>query len=98
MERVTGIEPASPAWKAGALAIVLHPLVSHMLVLVPQQQIVSLDIIAYSRPFVNKIFHWKGDFLLAVSRLRNCHITARQGFRFRNARKEKTYLGSAEKA
>ena len=25
MERVTGIEPASPAWKAGALAVVLHP-------------------------------------------------------------------------
>ena len=25
MERVTGIEPASPAWKAGALTIVLHP-------------------------------------------------------------------------
>ena len=24
MEQVTGIEPASPAWKAGALAIVLH--------------------------------------------------------------------------
>jgi hypothetical protein len=24
-ERVTGIEPASPAWKAGALAIELHP-------------------------------------------------------------------------
>ena len=24
LERVTGIEPASPAWKAGALAIVLH--------------------------------------------------------------------------
>ena len=25
MEQVTGIEPASPAWKAGALAIVLYP-------------------------------------------------------------------------
>ena len=25
LERVTGIEPASPAWKAGALAVVLHP-------------------------------------------------------------------------
>ncbi len=25
MERVTGIEPASPAWKAGALTVVLHP-------------------------------------------------------------------------
>ena len=25
MERVTGIEPVYPAWKAGALADVLHP-------------------------------------------------------------------------
>ena len=24
LEQVTGIEPASPAWKAGALTIVLH--------------------------------------------------------------------------
>ena len=39
MERVTGIEPASPAWKAGALAIVLHP---HA----PSVEIVSLVIIA----------------------------------------------------
>ena len=40
LERVTGIEPASPAWKAGALAIVLHP---HA----PSVEIVSLVIIAY---------------------------------------------------
>ena len=26
MERVTGIEPVYPAWKAGVLAIVLYPL------------------------------------------------------------------------
>ncbi len=38
VERVTGIEPASPAWKAGALAIVLHP---HA----PSVEIVSLVII-----------------------------------------------------
>ena len=38
MEQVTGIEPASPAWKAGALAIVLHP---HT----PSAQIVSSVII-----------------------------------------------------
>ena len=38
LERVTGIEPASPAWKAGALAIVLHP---HT----PSAQIVSSIII-----------------------------------------------------
>ena len=25
MERVKGIEPSSPAWKAGALATMLHP-------------------------------------------------------------------------
>ena len=38
LERVTGIEPASPAWKAGALAIVLHPRA-------PSAQIVSLYIV-----------------------------------------------------
>ena len=38
LERVTGIEPASPAWKAGALAIVLHPRA-------PSTQIVSLYIL-----------------------------------------------------
>ena len=49
VERVTGIEPASPAWKAGALAIVLHP---HA----PSVEIVSLVIIAYvPRPVKNKI-------------------------------------------
>ena len=56
MERVTGIEPASPAWKAGALAIVLHP---HA----PSVEIVSLVIIAYEysicqeeNPFPRKVF------------------------------------------
>ena len=39
VERVTGIEPASPAWKAGALAIVLHP---HA----PSEEIVSFVMIA----------------------------------------------------
>ena len=39
MERVTGIEPASPAWKAGALTIVLHPRM-------PSVEIVSFDMIA----------------------------------------------------
>ena len=29
MERVTGIEPVYPAWKAGALADVLHPHKGH---------------------------------------------------------------------
>ena len=38
VERVMGIEPASPAWKAGALAIVLHPRT-------PSAQIVSLYIL-----------------------------------------------------
>ena len=39
LERVTGIEPASPAWKAGALTIVLH-------LRLPSVEIVSLDRIA----------------------------------------------------
>ena len=39
MEQVTGIEPASPAWKAGALTIVLH-------LRMPSGEIVSLDMIA----------------------------------------------------
>ena len=43
LERVTGIEPASPAWKAGALAIVLHP---HG----PSAEIVSFVILAHHRP------------------------------------------------
>ena len=46
VERVTGIEPASPAWKAGALAIVLHPRL-------PSEEIVSLVIIPFWRNFVN---------------------------------------------
>ena len=41
MEQVTGIEPASPAWKAGALAIVLHPRT-------PSAQIVSSIILAHT--------------------------------------------------
>ena len=43
LERVTGIEPASPAWKAGALAIVLHP---HG----PSAEIVSFVILAHEYP------------------------------------------------
>ena len=31
LERVTGIEPASPAWKADALTIVLYPLIRVLL-------------------------------------------------------------------
>ena len=46
LERVTGIEPASPAWKAGALAIVLHPRL-------PPEEIVSLVIIPFWKNFVN---------------------------------------------
>ena len=55
MERVTGIEPASPAWKAGALAIVLHP---HA----PSVEIVSLVIIAYD----NSICQEENRFLRKV--------------------------------
>ena len=49
MEQVTGIEPASPAWKAGALAIELHP---HA----PSVEIVSFVIIAYGPAPVKKNF------------------------------------------
>ena len=51
LERVTGIEPASPAWKAGALAIVLHPRA-------PSEQIVSFVILTRRRLFVNRIFRF----------------------------------------
>ena len=57
LERVTRIELASPAWKAGALAIVLHPRMGQLSALVvPQQQIISLPIIAHRSPFVNIFF------------------------------------------
>ena len=46
MEQVTGIEPASPAWKAGALTIVLH-------LRLPSVEIVSLDILTYNFVDVN---------------------------------------------
>ena len=49
MEQVTGIEPASPAWKAGALAIVLH---LHRAL----QNNVSLRIIARRRSAVKPKF------------------------------------------
>ena len=47
MERVTGIEPASPAWKAGALAIVLHPQAADT---------ISPTIIAYEKSGVKCLF------------------------------------------
>ena len=57
VERVTGIEPASPAWKAGALAIVLHP---HA----PSVEIVSFVIIAYAFPAVKKKIAFLPRFFL----------------------------------
>ena len=39
MEQVMGIEPTSPAWKAGALAVVLHLQII--------QENVSFEMIAY---------------------------------------------------
>ena len=51
LERVTGLEPASPAWKAGALAIVLHPRA-------PSEQIVSFVILTRRWLFVNRIFRF----------------------------------------
>lgn len=58
MEQVTGIEPASPAWKAGALAIVLH-------LHAPSAKIVSSVIIASVSRFVN-VF---SEFFCALWRL-----------------------------
>ena len=49
LERVMGIEPTSPAWKAGALAVVLHP---HLLCCF------TAEFIIYSlMGFVNTIFY-----------------------------------------
>ena len=47
MEQVTGIEPASPAWKAGALTIVLH-------LRSPSVENVSLDIIPWKYSTVKR--------------------------------------------
>ena len=57
MEQVTGIEPASPAWKAGALTIVLH---LHL----PSVEIVSLDIVTYGKDDVKQFtYKFLGFFL-----------------------------------
>ena len=61
LERVTGIEPASPAWKAGALAIVLH---LHS----PSAKIVSSVIIASVSRFVNVFSEFFCTFLCYLSR------------------------------
>ena len=54
MERVMGIEPTQPAWKAGILAIELHP---HILFSSPQES-VTLTIIAEYPLFVNTFFNF----------------------------------------
>ena len=56
MERVTRIELASPAWKAGALAIVLYPQI-------PSERIVSLSIISHKPFLVNNLFLFSKIFL-----------------------------------
>ena len=61
VERVTGIEPASPAWKAGALAIVLH-------LHAPSAKIVSSVIIASVSRFVNVFSEFFCAFLCYLSR------------------------------
>ena len=61
MEQVTGIEPASPAWKAGALAIVLH-------LHAPSAKIVSSVIIASVSRFVNVFSEFFCTFLCYLSR------------------------------
>ena len=91
MEQVTGIEPASPAWKAGALAIVLH-------LHAPSAKIVSSVIIASVSRFVNVFSEFFCTFLCYLSRARKslapsalsgranaphsrsgCHCTAKTG-------------------
>ena len=47
LEQVTRIELASPAWKAGALTIVLH-------LRLPSVEIVSLDILPWTSPSVKR--------------------------------------------
>ena len=86
LEQVTRIELASPAWKAGALTIVLH---LHG----PSGEIVSLDMIARNAHPVKGLFHFPQDFSQrhrarkAVKRSRptapssrsGCHWTAHTG-------------------
>ena len=55
MERVMGIEPTQPAWKAGILAIELHPHLPFLLATAILYQILS----ALSTPFFKKIFFTK---------------------------------------
>ena len=55
LERVTGIEPASPAWKAGALAIVLHPRM-------PSEEIVSFVILSHTQRSCQALFAKKPDY------------------------------------
>ena len=54
MERVMGIEPTSSAWKADALADVLHPQICELQT--------ATTIVAQSSPFVK--YYWR--FLLSI--------------------------------
>ena len=58
---MTGIEPASPAWKAGALAIVLHLHEAF-------QNIVSLSIIAQMDEAVKIFLLFTNSFSEAVNK------------------------------
>ena len=53
MEQVTRIELASPAWKAGALTIVLHLLLN-----------ISLHIVTGKRGFVKRFFLFEEKFFI----------------------------------
>ena len=53
MEQVTRIELASPAWKAGALTIVLHLLLN-----------ISLHIVTGKRAFVKRVFLFEEKFFI----------------------------------
>ena len=82
MERVTGIEPASPAWKAGALAIVLHP---HA----PSVEIVSLVIIAYEHGICQEENRFlKKVFIYLTGKSRVCHAPRSLAENFGNQENE----------
>ena len=93
VERVTGIEPASPAWKAGALAIVLHP---HA----PSVEIVSFVMIAHEGESVKKKIRFCLYFLHLFSKnfkgtaVKSRKTEARHQRRHRGGGKSSAALGA----
>ena len=91
MEQVMGIEPTSPAWKAGALAVVLHP-----------RQVPILSALRYYHMeiFLSSVLHGFPDFLRRMNDaywyrywkciVRPCGIGWRKITDFTKKRKEQT--------